>query len=241
LRDSRLDYAIVNKLPKRYKRIIEEIGAHSDDEYDEKKKVYVIKTLKFRSRKANIFFRRLDEAMVQAERNEGSITRKRTRCLPKIPIESTIVKPPKGLPIDFYSIKWFKKLEHSQKEAMADCNNVAFLLTPEECLKPKRHPDEKISDKNFSKKYRDIVVEPYELQEFESDESAKEESKGESIDLEGPSPDCSEEEDDGLYAPGEYSYEDDEFIHKGESSVSDDESSGESEPEEAEGMEGIEV
>ncbi|MBW0565621.1 hypothetical protein O181_105336 [Austropuccinia psidii MF-1] len=171
--------------------------------------------------------------MVQAERNEGNITRKRTRCLPKIPIESTIAKPPKGLPIDFYSIKWFKKLEHFQKEAMADCNNFTFLLTPEECLKPKHPPDEKISYENFSKKYRDIVVEPYELQEFESDESGKEESKGKSIDLEGPSPDCSEEEDDGLYAPGEYSYEDDEFIQKGERGVS--------EPEEAEGMEGIEV
>ncbi|MBW0505481.1 hypothetical protein O181_045196 [Austropuccinia psidii MF-1] len=179
--------------------------------------------------------------MVQAERNEGNITCKQTHFLPKIPIESTIVKPPKGLPVDFYSIKWFKKLEHSQKEAMADCNNVAFLLTPQKFLKPKCHPDEKISDKNVSKKYRDIVVEPYELQEFGSDESAKEESKGKGIDLEGPSPDCSEEEDDGLYKPGEYSYEDDEFIHKGEIGVSDDENSGESEREEAEGMEGIEV
>ncbi|MBW0518689.1 hypothetical protein O181_058404 [Austropuccinia psidii MF-1] len=179
--------------------------------------------------------------MVQADRNEGNITHKRTCCLPKIPIKSTIVKPPKGLPIDLYSLKWFKKLEHSQKEAMADCNNVAFFLTPEEFLKPKCHPDEEISDENFSKKYRVIVVEPYELQEFESDENTKEENEGKSIYLEGPRPDCSEEEDDGLYAPGEYSYKDDEFIHKEESGVSDDESSGESKPEEAEGMDGIEV
>ncbi|MBW0481440.1 hypothetical protein O181_021155 [Austropuccinia psidii MF-1] len=128
--------------------------------------------------------------MVQAERNEGNITSKRMHFLAKVPIESTIVKPPKGLPIDFYSIKRFKKLEDSQKEAMADCNNVPLLLTPEEFLKPKCHLDEKISDKYFSKKHSNIFIEPYELQEFESDESAEEESKGESIDLEGLSPDC---------------------------------------------------
>ncbi|MBW0463479.1 hypothetical protein O181_003194 [Austropuccinia psidii MF-1] len=92
---------------------------------------------------------------------------------------------------------------------MADCNNVSLLLTPEECLKHKRHPDEKIYDKNFSKKYRDIVVEPYNLKDFESDESAEEEREGKIIYCEGPSPDCSEVEDDELYTPGESSYEDD--------------------------------
>ncbi|MBW0464803.1 hypothetical protein O181_004518 [Austropuccinia psidii MF-1] len=107
----------------------------------------------------------------------------------------------KACPLIFYNIKWFKTLDHVQKQQMADSYCVAFFLTPEDCLKPKRHPDEKISDKLFSKKYCDIVVEPYELQEFEEEESGED-----SIDLGAASPDHSESESDGLYAPGEYSF-----------------------------------
>ncbi|MBW0484910.1 hypothetical protein O181_024625 [Austropuccinia psidii MF-1] len=92
---------------------------------------------------------------------------------------------------------------------MTDLNCVAFLLTPEDFLKPKRNPNEKLTDKLFAKKYCDIVVEPYELQEFEEEESGEDVDDEDSIDLEAASPDFSESESDGLYAPGEYSYEDD--------------------------------
>ncbi|MBW0556915.1 hypothetical protein O181_096630 [Austropuccinia psidii MF-1] len=76
LRNSRLDFAIVNKLPKRYRKIIEEISSHSDDEIGGKKNdVYVIRTLKYRSKKANIFFRKLDEAIATYEANMGITSR----------------------------------------------------------------------------------------------------------------------------------------------------------------------
>ncbi|MBW0523378.1 hypothetical protein O181_063093 [Austropuccinia psidii MF-1] len=94
-------------------------------------------------------------------------------------------------------------LSHAQKQIMADCKNVAFLLVPEEALKAKQHPDEKFSDKNFSKKYQDVVVEPYYLIEFESEPSDEEDDEDNSIDLDVPRPNESEAESDGLYAPGE--------------------------------------
>ncbi|MBW0548748.1 hypothetical protein O181_088463 [Austropuccinia psidii MF-1] len=179
--------------------------------------------------------------MAQGKKNEGNIDCKHTCCLPKVPVESSIVRPPKGLPIYFYNIKWFKTLDHAQKQEMADSNCVAFFLTPEDCLKPKRHPNEKTSGKLFAKKYCDIVVETCELQEFEEEESGEDVDDRDSIDLEAASPDCSESESDGLYAPGEYSYKYDEFIYNGESGVSDNKIKEESETGEEEEMEGVEV
>ncbi|KAI9626698.1 hypothetical protein H4Q26_017744 [Puccinia striiformis f. sp. tritici PST-130] len=43
LRDKRLDYAIVNKFPKRYRAILEPISAHSDDEKEEGNRFFTIK------------------------------------------------------------------------------------------------------------------------------------------------------------------------------------------------------
>ncbi|MBW0470531.1 hypothetical protein O181_010246 [Austropuccinia psidii MF-1] len=211
LRDARLDYAIVNKFPTRYRQIIEDIGAHSDDEKDGDKKRYLIKTLRYRSCKANIFFCRLDWAMAESERASGTVSRRRERCLPKVPIASKNTQPPKGLPLDFYSIKWFKSLDQNQRRNIPNIHKVAFLPNPEESLLPKRNDNEKIPDKNFTRKYYDIISDDYNIEEMsESNDECSEESNGESIDLKGTSPDVSEEESDGVYEPGEYDYSDEE-------------------------------
>ncbi|MBW0522041.1 hypothetical protein O181_061756 [Austropuccinia psidii MF-1] len=139
--------------PQRYRKIIEENSAQSDDEADAQKlEIYVIHTLRYRSRKANIFFWRLDQAMAKYKRNMGLSSRMRVRVLPKILIQSENCKPPKGLPADFYSLKWFKGLTNIEKRMIVDIKNVAFLPNPEEELNPKKHPDESLSDKAFNKK-----------------------------------------------------------------------------------------
>ncbi|MBW0568673.1 hypothetical protein O181_108388, partial [Austropuccinia psidii MF-1] len=56
LRDARLDYAILTKLPMRYFTIIQELGANSEDESVEGKNFRVIPKLPYHSLKANIFF-----------------------------------------------------------------------------------------------------------------------------------------------------------------------------------------
>ncbi|MBW0533614.1 hypothetical protein O181_073329 [Austropuccinia psidii MF-1] len=152
--DTRLDFAIIQKFPKRYRRIIEEIGAHSDDEVDNtNNKQYIICTLNYRSRKANIFFRKLDEAIEKSQKRASLSSRKRLRVLPKVPVVSKNVAPPIGLPIDFYNPQWFKKLTPVEERMTPDVQSVAFLPNPEESLIPKHHPNEQLLDKKFNKKY----------------------------------------------------------------------------------------
>ncbi|MBW0463125.1 hypothetical protein O181_002840 [Austropuccinia psidii MF-1] len=149
--------------------------------------------------------------MAESERASGTVRRQRERCLPKVPIEYKNTQPPKGLPLDFYSIKWFKLLDQNQRRNIMNIHKVAFLPNPEESLIPKRHDNEKTSDKNFTRKYDDIISDDYNIEKMsESNDECSEESNGESIDLEGTSPDVSEEESNGVYEPGEYDYSDEE-------------------------------
>ncbi|MBW0482245.1 hypothetical protein O181_021960 [Austropuccinia psidii MF-1] len=138
----------------------------------------------------------------------GLSSQMRVCVLPKIPIQSENCKPPKGLPADFYSLKWLKGLTNMEKRMTVDIKNVALLPNPKESLNPKKHPDESLSDKVFNKKYRDKVTKSYFIEEESVNEEV--EDGDESIDLEAPSPDQSEAEDGWYYEPGEYSYEDDE-------------------------------
>ncbi|MBW0496427.1 hypothetical protein O181_036142 [Austropuccinia psidii MF-1] len=188
LRDARLDFAILQKFPQRYHKIIVENAVHSDDEADEQKpEIYVIHTLRYRSRKENIFFWKLDQAMAKYQSNMGLTSQMRVCVLLKTLIQSENCKPPKGLPADFYSLKWFKGLMNMEKRMKVDIKNVAFLPNPEEALNPKKNPDESLSDKAFNKKYRDEVSKSYVIEE---ESVGKEVEDGEeSIDLEGPSPD----------------------------------------------------
>ncbi|MBW0510554.1 hypothetical protein O181_050269 [Austropuccinia psidii MF-1] len=213
LRDARLDFAILQKFPQRYRKIIEENAAHSDDEADEQKpEIYVIHTLRYR--------------------------RMRVRVLLKTPIQSENCKPPKGLPADFYSLKWFKGLTNMEKRMTVDINNVAFLPNPEEALNPKKHPDESLSDKAFNKKYRDEVSKSYVIEEESVDKEV--EDGEESIDLEGPSPDHSEAEDGWYYEPGEYSYDDDEEDEEDEEEMEEVAEADSDEGNEEGKMEGVE-
>ncbi|KAA1089215.1 hypothetical protein PGT21_010489 [Puccinia graminis f. sp. tritici] len=57
---SRLEFATLNKFPQQYIKILTPIAAHSDDEIQEGKGFFKIKTLPYRSKSANRFFRCLD-------------------------------------------------------------------------------------------------------------------------------------------------------------------------------------
>ncbi|PLW19576.1 hypothetical protein PCASD_21105 [Puccinia coronata f. sp. avenae] len=94
------------------KAIIQDSDSHSDDEYDEETKGYIIKKLPFRSYAANIFFRRLDPVMLTAAQQVGG-TAIRTRVLLATPQLTMFPEAPKLLPLDFYDPKWFNTLESS--------------------------------------------------------------------------------------------------------------------------------
>ncbi|MBW0498866.1 hypothetical protein O181_038581 [Austropuccinia psidii MF-1] len=92
----------------------------------------------------------------------------------------------------------------------ANLSSMALLPNPEEALNVCPNANEKLSTKQFNKKYCDLVAEEYEIKTEEDSASEEDiEDAGESIDLEAPS-ENEEEESDGCYTPGEYSYEDDE-------------------------------
>ncbi|KNZ57825.1 hypothetical protein VP01_2063g8 [Puccinia sorghi] len=205
LRDERRDFAILNKFPQRYREILEPITAHSDDEFVEGKGIYKIKTLPYRSKNANRFFRCLDSVMKDAAGQNplAKMSCRRTRRLPKKPEMSNFKLAPKGLPIDFYSPKWYHKLLPVQQQSIPNRNALAFLPNAKESLLPKaeRHPDEKLADSTFTKKYWEVLAEPYGLvgpgssaEEESASEDGDSDEEGEGIDLTQPSPDASEDE-----------------------------------------------
>lgn len=242
LRDLRMKFAVINDFPPRYKKIISEITAHSDDERDPKGNCFAIKTLGYRSNKANIFFRRLDLVMKGVSSATGKTSRMRVRKLPSKPIESKFTKVPKELPVDFYHRKWLLNLPTAQQRIIPDTLQVAFLNDPSLSLLPRNHPkydkDEKLSDRQFNKKYledtltfyhlNEIVKEPEESSDDEEcEEPNEEEIEGGVIDLEVSSP----EDSDGFLDDGDwgnqYNSEDDSDYQEDEDNNNEDDDDSE--------------
>ncbi|MBW0504155.1 hypothetical protein O181_043870 [Austropuccinia psidii MF-1] len=186
--------------------------------------------------------------MVAYEKNLGIVSRRRTRVLPRAPIMSKNVVPPKGLPMDFYNLKWYKSLSHYEKRIFPDRKNIAFLPNAGDCMQAQRHPDEKLTDKQFNEKYRGPIEKVFEISDEGEDTDEDEDNDGdnESIDLEATSEGEDNEEEPEFYGPGEYSYEDDDFSpEEGEESEEESEEEGSEggavENTQNEGMEGIEI
>ncbi|MBW0571458.1 hypothetical protein O181_111173 [Austropuccinia psidii MF-1] len=76
LRDWCYKFLVAHNYAKRYQIIASDVNAHSDNEYNAKAGVYVIKTLAYKSENATAFFRRLDckikdvEAMMGRRSNQ---------------------------------------------------------------------------------------------------------------------------------------------------------------------------
>ncbi|KNZ55837.1 hypothetical protein VP01_2568g3 [Puccinia sorghi] len=95
---ARLKFALAQKLPKQYQRIISNVSAHSNGEYDSKKGLYVIKTLKFQSENTSKFFHRLVAAILVSDELEQK----------------------HGPLLDFYDPAWFNNLLTQQRIDVTD-------------------------------------------------------------------------------------------------------------------------
>ncbi|KNZ56972.1 hypothetical protein VP01_2275g1, partial [Puccinia sorghi] len=208
-KDERRDFAILNKFPKQYCDILEQIAAHSDDEEVPCKGFYKIKTLPYRSKNANRLFRCLEAVRLKA-----------AGFPKKEPVMFTFKTPPKGLPIDFYCPKWYHDLVPAQKQSIPNRNALAFLPNAKESLlpRPERHPDKKLADSTFIRKYWEVLAKPYGLlgaksssDEEEEDHEDESNKEGEVIDLTKPSPKNS---DDDYYDEGEAGDLDDDDYDK---------------------------
>ncbi|MBW0558485.1 hypothetical protein O181_098200 [Austropuccinia psidii MF-1] len=142
--DINYKFGVANNFPKCYLKIMSKTEAHIDDEYISKN-TYKINKLNFRSENATKFMRRVDEIEVNP---------------PKL---STYSQPPKGLPIDFYDPKWFNNFPVGQKTVVADAFKVAFLPDASQSIRGIKHPDERLSDRNFTEKYWERCIADYDL------------------------------------------------------------------------------
>ncbi|KAA1099778.1 hypothetical protein PGT21_020224 [Puccinia graminis f. sp. tritici] len=205
LREKRYKFAVNNNFPKQYLEIIKCVQAHSDDEFYPSKSVYIVKKLPFRSRSADIFFRRLNEVMKQSSLEEGRRDQSRRRIRVKDAPNTVFPKAPKGLPIDFYDAEWFNEKLPAQRQNLANIDAVAFLSNPNDSLRFK-DPIEKLSNKRFAEERWDDATKPYNMdfltpkeQDSDSDDEDGDSDYGESIDLEktdGEDDDEEEEEEE---------------------------------------------
>ncbi|KNZ52876.1 hypothetical protein VP01_3413g3 [Puccinia sorghi] len=188
------------RFPKRHRDMLEPITTHSDEKLVEAKGYYMIKTMPYCSLNANQFFCQLDDVMKNAAKQDplAKTSLRRICQLPKKPEPSAFKMAPKGLLIDFYSLS----------------------LLP----KPHTHLDKKLADSTFTKKYWEVVAEPYVLLDPDPSDDEADRSRqhnqaneeGEGIDLTQPS-DGSNSDD--CYKEGEegdlYDEEEDGFVVSG--------------------------
>ncbi|KNZ63903.1 hypothetical protein VP01_10874g1 [Puccinia sorghi] len=127
LRDASYKFAVEKDFPMRYRKIISDIHSHSDEEYNAKHNLYVIKTLPFPSKIANDSFRNLDKVMLDTQIVQKKRRKQRRRVPPTKPRPSIFPRPPKGVPLDFYDSEWFNQLQPNVRDVVADINSVAFL------------------------------------------------------------------------------------------------------------------
>ncbi|MBW0589510.1 hypothetical protein O181_129225 [Austropuccinia psidii MF-1] len=196
LKNLRYTFAVSQKFPRRYLKILENVDSHSDDERIPGSNKYHIKTLECQSKNASLLMRRVDEEIFKAEKDNGKTSNRRERLIPDEPLKSICTGVPKGLPINFYDPCWFNSLSARQKTLIADAFNIAFLPDASQSLRGIQHPNERLGDKKFTNKYWDQVIDrddisheiPTEEELNDSDEeldteseveSTKEESDGE--------------------------------------------------------------
>ncbi|MBW0476128.1 hypothetical protein O181_015843 [Austropuccinia psidii MF-1] len=185
LKNVRYRFAVVHEFPQRYLKVLANPDAHSDDELDANSNKYMIKKVECRSEKANQFMRRIDEEIEKAQNAERKGNQRRQRHMPADGMASISKYAPKGLPIDFYDPDWYNNRTAGQKRSFADSYNVAFLPDASKSLLGNQHPDERLSDKRFTQKYWEEVIEAYDIShEMVNDDNVDDSIANDSEDLE---------------------------------------------------------
>ncbi|MBW0567515.1 hypothetical protein O181_107230 [Austropuccinia psidii MF-1] len=179
----RQNYALTHSLPKRYLKVINDINAHIDDEFHPVNEVYVVKMLPFRSANANALFQRLGKLISQRKSLSGKSTPKYKRRRPKVPQISEFKTSPRELPISFYNAKWFNQLPPVERFSAADTSKVAFIPENQAPTNGTPHPDERLRDSEFTKKYWETLTTEYDLSHQIEDSDSSSDEEDESIDL----------------------------------------------------------
>ncbi|PLW23732.1 hypothetical protein PCASD_12610 [Puccinia coronata f. sp. avenae] len=166
-----------NGLPKQYQQILNNVQAHSDEEYYAKQDVYIVKKMPFRSHAANMFMRCINDQIKKQNELEGKQVNTVCRCIRvKNPPKTAFPKAPKGLPIDFYDAEWYNDKLPAQRMNLANSNRVAFLPNPLFALTSKGQADEKLTDAKFAEKHWSRATKDYDLSHLKAALEEEEES-----------------------------------------------------------------
>ncbi|MBW0503211.1 hypothetical protein O181_042926 [Austropuccinia psidii MF-1] len=122
-------FAVENNYPQQYLSVLQDVNAHSNDEFIPRFKSYAIKKLAYHSESANIFFRNLDQKMSESNNLLGKPASLRPQCQPIAPMPSRFTKAPKRMPLDFYSPDWFNNRDYAERFVVANTKQVAFIPT----------------------------------------------------------------------------------------------------------------
>ncbi|MBW0577965.1 hypothetical protein O181_117680 [Austropuccinia psidii MF-1] len=163
LKNLRYRFAFANGFPNRYLIILADPEAHRKDEFDPIRNKYMIKNLECCSEKATILMHRVDEEIAKAESTSRKKSQRRERHTAEDGRASMSKVAPKGLPIDFYNPDWFKNCTSGQKRSIAEIHMIAFLPDVSKSLLVKPHPDERLSDKQFTALHWEEVIEAYDI------------------------------------------------------------------------------
>lgn len=226
----RVQFARNQKYPQRYIDILTQNDAHSDDEYNATHKCYIVKKLPFRSANANNFFERLDQEMEKNDQFEKRRSQRRVRRRPRKAVISTICRPPKLMPIDFFDAEWFNELSTAQKFKVADSYRVALLPKAKQSFCSVSAKDEQISDKAFCSKYWDQLSGFYDLthvmgsdhSQSEDEDDSQDSDYGSSVDLEQTSGSEDEEEEEGEEGYEEDAEKNPDYQYNGEEDEDED-------------------
>ncbi|MBW0461702.1 hypothetical protein O181_001417 [Austropuccinia psidii MF-1] len=158
LRDAQYKFRVCQGFPDRYLHILV-----SNDKYDSKKKVYIIKSLKFCSLWATQFIPRADKEMDKCDANIGKRSQRHKQEEPVLPKDSVLTQPPKNLPINSYDPTWYNSHPIGENTRIADTFSVVFLVDGTKSICGIQHPDKKLSDFRFGEKYWEQIIEPYDI------------------------------------------------------------------------------
>ncbi|MBW0546022.1 hypothetical protein O181_085737 [Austropuccinia psidii MF-1] len=208
-----------DKIKGKVQRRRQRLRVFSDDEFHPVHEVYVVKTLPFCSANENSFFQRLDKLISQSKSVAGKSTPKYKRRRPKFAQISEFKTSPQELPINFYNERWLNQLPPVELFSAADTSQVAFIPENQALTNGTPHPDERLQDSAFTKKYWETITTEYDLSHQIEDSDSSSDEEDESIDLSfGNDESIDEEEmeiaeestDDSLFEGESDQYEDNE-------------------------------
>jgi hypothetical protein len=163
LQTQRLKTANDHDLPDHYKLILRDVKAHSDDEWDPAKQVFVIKQKVSRSASATALVRWLDDLRADSLALPSGRNLLRKRVEPEVPVLSNLRSLPRCVPLDYYDPNFYNRLPRRVKHMCSNVNMGAFPLDIQDIPADPQAESEAMSDAALYDQYAGQILQGYTL------------------------------------------------------------------------------